>query len=166
MAELTKEQLHEAYALAKSMGNAFRAFKEVDTVVSAVIQARQEQERLEATKEKILLEVENARKQLAREKDLLSAVRQDLETEAERLAAYRGAELAKIAEELAKATAAAEQELVALQQEILQAKKDLSDAMADKNAAMLMASQEIANKKKILEGLKAELSAIAAKIGG
>jgi hypothetical protein len=166
MAELTKDQLHEAYALAKAMGNAFRAFKDSEQAMVTLIQGRQELERLGMEIGTLRLEKEQAIAEKSQAEALLGDVRKDLEGEAERLAGYRAEELAKIAQETANAKAAAELEIAALQSDMVLAMKELDVAMKDKNAALLLAAQEIAAKQKVLEGLKAELAAIAAKIGG
>jgi len=159
MDQINPDILNQGIATMRSIANAFKAAKDIEAALALYAQTQGSLGDLTARRDGLSNEVINLT-------ELRDTTRAELDQEVVRLAEYRETEKAKIAEEGAKAKAESGLEVAFIQQQIAQGKKELEAQVMEKNAFMISAAQEIANKQKILDGLKAELAAIAAKIGG
>jgi chromosome segregation ATPase len=163
--ELTKEQLHEGFALAKALGNGFRAFKDAERVITVCVQAQQERDRLQAEIEALRQDRAAALQSRQEAQDLLAQVQQDLSAEAERLAAHRETELANIARETERVQAALDTELRKTQEKATRARLAQEAAAKEGQEELALLNAEIANRKKVLEDLNAEIASIKARLG-
>jgi len=166
MADLTKEQQNEAYRQIRAMANAFRFCKDGEGLIVAVMQAEEQKTKLQAEIAQLREDLQRSVQETEAARAILAGVKSDLETEAERLAAYRETELAKIAQAGADEQARLEEQLRIAREAVMKAKQAHVAALQDAQAELAARNAEVQAAQEKLAGLKAELAAIAAKIGG
>lgn len=159
MEQINPDVLNQGIATMRSIANAFKAAKDIEGALALYAQTQGSIGDLTVRRDGLSNEVIN----LTAKRD---NVRLELDQAVVALAEYRKTERAKIDEELRKARASAQDQVLIAQgaaqrEQMVHAEdiKQMDDELAAKKA-------EVQAEQEKLSSLKAELAAIAAKIGG
>jgi chromosome segregation ATPase len=163
MEDLNKDQLHEAYQLAKSMGNAFRAFKHTEEFILQVVQLKASFDSYAGQVEQRKAEAAAAKAGTADLVSKLGVVRAELDQEVVRLAEYRKGELAKIQAEISDVKKTADDAMEAYREAIAKMAAELEQAKRVQEENLASLDAEIAAKQDVLTKLQAEIDVLKQK---
>jgi len=163
MEDLNKDQLHEAYQLAKSMGNAFRAFKHAEEFILQVVQLKSAFDTYASQMDQAKKDAGAALAEIAGLVAKQEVARAELDQEVVRLAEYRKGELAKVNASLAASREVADAEIRKMQGEISSIEADLVTRRTTHSEQLASLDRELAAKDAVLTDLQAHIDALKQK---
>lgn len=163
MEDLNKDQLHEAYQLAKSMGKAFRAFKNTEEFILQVIQLKANFDQYADQVNRKKIEAETAAAETADLVGKRDVARAELDQEVVRLAEYRKNGLAEIQAGVVAARDAADQAISSSRAEVTDAKHASDDARKEHEGLLASLHAEISAKQQVRDELQAYIDALKQK---
>ena len=163
MEDLNKDQLHEAYHLAKSLGNAFRAFKHAEESILQIDQLKSAFDTYVSQTDQAKKDAGAALAELAGLVAKQDVARAELDQEVVRLAEYRKGELAKVNASLAASREVADAEIRKMQGEISSIEADLVTRRTTHSEQLASLDRELAAKDAVLTDLQAHIDALKQK---
>lgn len=166
MAEgLSKDQLQEAFSLARAMGNAFKAFKNVEDVIARALQAQAEEQRLSAGIANLKSQTAEALSEFQAAVADRDRARADFAAEKDSIARQRKDALEAIESECAAQKAICDEEVRQIKEEGDRLSADLATAKAAYDTSIAAFDAGIEEKRGELAHVQEEIDALKQRLG-